>query len=277
MADVQTEHGFVPVAAELLEALTLKKTTNGQLKVMLAIIRRTYGWRKKTDRIASSQLAEATGIGDRNVRRILRELEEMKMIVRGSKETGRPREIGVQKDFDRWSTCVSQTRVHASGSAAPGCTEHTTCVSCVREPVSPAPPTTDIQQRQIRTGQERAPAAPPATEPTSNLVLFNADPVAVADDIVSADRLVNLLSTYDGSREAKTEWLERELPLLICEVQGMPGIETAQQAMGKLRALMIRYYRAELRNPGHRATGRPAPESFDEAHIRKGQEWLQAL
>lgn len=136
---------------------------------------------------------------------------------------------------------------------------------------APAPKNSSSTSTHAASGD-----ASPRGNDIQNMVLFDADRVSVADEIVSADRLVNLLAPYGTDRATKVAWLELELPLLICEVQALPGITTTQQAMAKLRALMIRYWRQELRNPGHR-NGRPAMESFDEAHIREGREWLKNL
>jgi len=49
--------------------------SNVEFRIVLAIIRKTYGWDKKEDYIALSQLSEQTGIMRQNIPRVLRSLE----------------------------------------------------------------------------------------------------------------------------------------------------------------------------------------------------------
>lgn len=65
MADI--DDGYTRVANELLEAIASADLTARQLKVMLAYVRKTYGFNKKTDRIADEQIAQVTGLSRQNV------------------------------------------------------------------------------------------------------------------------------------------------------------------------------------------------------------------
>ncbi|HCM6651490.1 TPA: replication protein, partial [Klebsiella pneumoniae] len=60
VADI--DDGYTRIANELLEAVMAADLTARQLKVVLAVIRKTYGFGKKFDRITNTQIAEMTGI-----------------------------------------------------------------------------------------------------------------------------------------------------------------------------------------------------------------------
>lgn len=58
----QKEDGFTPIANEIMDALA-RTTLNGREgKIVHAILRKTYGYHKKEDWIANSQLEKITGI-----------------------------------------------------------------------------------------------------------------------------------------------------------------------------------------------------------------------
>ena len=64
MASPQTEHGFTRLADELLDALICYPFTKRQYKVLLAVIRKTYGFQKREDDITAPQLAAMTGLSN---------------------------------------------------------------------------------------------------------------------------------------------------------------------------------------------------------------------
>ena len=61
LASPQTEHGFTRLADELLDALIRYPFTKRQYKVVLAVIRKTYGFQKQVDDLTAPQLAAMTG------------------------------------------------------------------------------------------------------------------------------------------------------------------------------------------------------------------------
>ena len=99
---VDTDNGFTRIANELLEAIASADLTARQLKLMLAYIRKTYGFNKKSDRIADEQIAQLTGLSRQNVNKAKKELISMKcLIIEGS-------QIGVNKEVSAWqfSKCL---------------------------------------------------------------------------------------------------------------------------------------------------------------------------
>ncbi|MDF7192486.1 replication protein [Proteus mirabilis] len=103
-----TDDGYTRIANELLESLSCCNLTVRQLRVMLAIIRKTYGFGKKVDRISDSQLADVSGLSRQNVNKAKKELISMNyLILEGNK-------IGVNKEVSAWKNqsrdCVSNLK-----------------------------------------------------------------------------------------------------------------------------------------------------------------------
>ena len=102
-ASPQIEHGFTRIADELLEALCGCRLTAREYAVALAIIRKTYGWGKKTDRISASQLAQMTGLRPSRISTLLTSLVNKSVIqIHGERRKGITPLIGIQKDHSRW-------------------------------------------------------------------------------------------------------------------------------------------------------------------------------
>jgi phage replication O-like protein O len=75
------ENGFVRIASELLDAIILYRIPGEQMKVFLYILRKTYGYGKKSDNIALSQFSIATGMKKPTVCRAIKGLKEKNLIV----------------------------------------------------------------------------------------------------------------------------------------------------------------------------------------------------
>lgn len=97
MANPQKELGHIEVANDLWEALAKKDIPGRQLRVFNVIIRKTWGWNKKSDFIPLSQIAEATGIKRTHVCELIRWLKAAKMISREG--DGR---TTILKDYESW-------------------------------------------------------------------------------------------------------------------------------------------------------------------------------
>lgn len=101
MADPQTEHGHLRIANTLFDAALAYPFTARQLKALLALIRLTYGYHRKSDRIASSQIARLTNLQRQHAHRALQELEALGVIWR--RQVGaQSYEMGVVKDYECW-------------------------------------------------------------------------------------------------------------------------------------------------------------------------------
>lgn len=89
----QLEDGYTKIANEILENIIGSDLSREELKVILAIIRKTYGWNKKEDKISFSQLADITKIDRRHIGRPLKSLLYKDLIRRaeaGKEKFGKP-------------------------------------------------------------------------------------------------------------------------------------------------------------------------------------------
>lgn len=100
-ASPQLEDGHTRIANELLEALLLAKLTSRQWSVAVALIRKTYGYNKKTDDIGLGQLSDLTGLAKPHVSVAVRELEERRIISRKQGKFGHI--MGINKNHGQWA------------------------------------------------------------------------------------------------------------------------------------------------------------------------------
>lgn len=105
------EDGYTRIANDLLEAVMCADLTARQLKVVMAIIRKTYGFGKKIDRITNTQIAEMTGIHHTHVCKAKNEMIAMNIVVSSGNK------IGINKDFTEWNFNISQVSETLAKSA----------------------------------------------------------------------------------------------------------------------------------------------------------------
>lgn len=110
MANPQLENGHTRIANEILEALCRTRIAGEARQCLDMIIRQTYGYHKKIDRISLSQFQRKTGLNRPSVVRALKKLEKMKMISVIKKDTtsikndtNNTNKYVFTKDFEKWS------------------------------------------------------------------------------------------------------------------------------------------------------------------------------
>ena len=96
----QLEHGHTRLANELLEALVRYPFNGGELKVVLAVIRLTYGWQRRRSAIRQTDLARATDLSDREIRRVLASLRQQGVLFRD--RVTRPHTFQLNKAYFGW-------------------------------------------------------------------------------------------------------------------------------------------------------------------------------
>ena len=102
MTSPQLENGYLKIANELWDALIKIRIPGEQRQCLDLIIRKTYGYNKKADKISVSQFSQATGINRRSVQRALKLLLSRK-IIHGVKSADR--EVvtyGINKNYLQW-------------------------------------------------------------------------------------------------------------------------------------------------------------------------------
>ncbi|MFG1172139.1 replication protein [Erwiniaceae bacterium CAU 1747] len=110
-----TDDGFMRVANELTDSILLADLTVRQMKIMLAVMRKTYGYNKPLDRITNTQIAAMTGIHHTHICSAKRQLIERGFLIsNGSK-------IGINKYISMWDmkkvSQVSETLADTANKA----------------------------------------------------------------------------------------------------------------------------------------------------------------
>ena len=102
----QLENGYVRIATELFDALIRTPIGNANSQVFYSVIRKTYGYQKKSDDISISQIIEMTGLSRRMVMYTLQNLEAKRMIIikrkRGRGNINEINHICINKNYNQW-------------------------------------------------------------------------------------------------------------------------------------------------------------------------------
>ena len=112
MANPQLENGFTEIANELLEAIYRTSMSDYEHRLFWLIVRKTYGFRKKSDWISNRQAAGETGILKQHVSRTIKRLLERNMILKEGKM------LSIQKNYELWKLPIwvtnksNQNRLH---------------------------------------------------------------------------------------------------------------------------------------------------------------------
>ncbi len=97
MPNPQIEDGHTKIANELMEAFCKINLSPYESRVLFFILRKTYGWSKKADKIPLSQIVEGTGMKKPHVCRALQSLISRSIVTRtGNKQTQ------LNKDYAQW-------------------------------------------------------------------------------------------------------------------------------------------------------------------------------
>lgn len=97
MASPQKENGFTPIANEILKELVKTDILASEFRVSLFVIRKTYGFHKKTDRISLTQFEKGTLLSRATVVKALKNLVSRNILVKTAIPT-----YTFNKDYDLW-------------------------------------------------------------------------------------------------------------------------------------------------------------------------------
>ena len=111
MANPQLENGYTRIANELLEALCRLKISGNEMRLLLDIIRSTYGFQKKSAELSLSVLEKAVGIRKSHISESLKRLSEAGIITVQQNVGTAPQTIAVQKDYEKWKPLRKQEQV----------------------------------------------------------------------------------------------------------------------------------------------------------------------
>lgn len=102
MASPQTEDGYTRIANELLEALSRLDASGSAWRVFMVIVRKTYGYQKKSDCVSLSQFVALSGLTHRSVCRGVDELVRRNVIL--VENSGYTNKYSVQKNYELWGS-----------------------------------------------------------------------------------------------------------------------------------------------------------------------------
>lgn len=195
----QVEDGFVRIANELFDAITgfpLKYTT---LRVLLVVIRKTYGYGKKEDDMSASQIAALCGdMARTHVSAALNELAALNIIFKRQGAYGSV--IGVNKDYSTWKGVTKSVQMDES---RPSETTRTNSVQGVTNLVQVGRTnlvhTKDNLPKDNQQKKETADAVSSAPSGFARLALISAPPPVAALPLKDG-------SEYEVSADQVAEW-----------------------------------------------------------------------
>jgi phage replication O-like protein O len=97
----QAENGHIDIANELAEAFYDLQLSGCQWRLLWVILRQTYGWKKKEDRISITFFEKKTGLDRWKIHRDLKNLVKRKIVVKN--DNGFISSYGIQKDYSKWA------------------------------------------------------------------------------------------------------------------------------------------------------------------------------
>lgn len=102
MANPQVENGYIMIATELFEALCNVKLSGNEFRLLLLIIRNTYGYHCKSAPMSLAELSEATGIDKSHISRTLKNLKRLHIIEILPSQGMHKQIISLQKNYELW-------------------------------------------------------------------------------------------------------------------------------------------------------------------------------
>ncbi len=113
MASPQKEHGYTPIANELLDAIVRTPMPDHARRVFLCIIRNSYGWQSKEVFLTPSRIAREVNIDVRLIPRAVKRLTDMNMVIRQGCF------YRIQKDYAAWKIFIRRDEAVILGDETP--------------------------------------------------------------------------------------------------------------------------------------------------------------
>lgn len=104
MASPQKEHGYMKIANEIQDALARIRISGEAYQVLNVILRQTYGYNRKEDKISLNFFCQKTGLKKSHVCMSIKKLVEMNLITEKGNESREPNTYEFTKDFEKWKS-----------------------------------------------------------------------------------------------------------------------------------------------------------------------------
>ena len=101
MINPQKKDKYTPIANEIMEALAKIRISGKAMQILWFILRKTYGWHKKSDYIALSQFVSGTGLTKSSVCKSVKKLINMNIIIVKKGNYGINNYM-LNKNYDKW-------------------------------------------------------------------------------------------------------------------------------------------------------------------------------
>ena len=119
MAEPKLENGYTRIANELLEAICRLSISGSELRILLYIIRRTYGFSRSSAEIPLSEISRAVGVRREHIQKSLKKLSEKNIIELRTSGGITPQTISLVKDYEKWSdNCGAEKVLQESAAVA---------------------------------------------------------------------------------------------------------------------------------------------------------------
>lgn len=105
MANPQKENGYVPIANELFEKIGEFDFLGSEFRVIICVLRKTYGFNKKEDYISLTQFELATKLSRPTIVSVLKNLVENNVLIRKGSVWK------INKDWESWNKDEEFTRI----------------------------------------------------------------------------------------------------------------------------------------------------------------------
>lgn len=135
MADVQKDSGYFTIANRLGEAILAAPFNGAQLRIILALFRVTYGWRRRTVKCTETELARWSGMAPGpdarraggTFRQALKTLVKEGVVMRIEGTRGSPEStLAIQKDYEKWGEfSVAEARLTSTWGEKPAADDAT--------------------------------------------------------------------------------------------------------------------------------------------------------
>ena len=103
MASPQAENGHIDIANEIAEQLALIHFSGNEHKILWVVLRKTYGWHKKSDAISLTQFQELTNLNRQSVIEAIKKLVGKSILLVVGKR-GLVTEYSFNKNYELWNT-----------------------------------------------------------------------------------------------------------------------------------------------------------------------------
>jgi phage replication O-like protein O len=194
MASPQVENGHVRIANEIVEQLARVNLSKYEWRELWAVLRKTWGWRKKSDSVPLTQIAEMTGLRQPHVSRAKASLLSKHILF---EEDGK---IGFQKNYELWTVkgfvhTNSGIRSHTDSGIKTAESHTNSGRSHTNSGINPIPELGDSKEKK---------ATNKSNTTQSDTVRHSPNPLS--KDIVAFDNFWQLYPRKVGKGAAKKVW-----------------------------------------------------------------------